>query len=245
MSELRTPNSELRTPNAPISQQLSLMQLADSFFPTGSFTLSHGLESMVQMGKVKSKDELQIFLELLLLYKIGTTDVVALIHSHRSLNHQEDIAVLRQIDRQLYIQTAIAKYRETQRQSGRALLMVAQATWQDERLEILQQEVSQGKMYCLHPVIFGTVSAIAGLSTENAVLAFLHGLVTSILSAAIRLSVLGHLQAQQVLLHLAPIMEQVWVTASGMNLEQMWSGTPSIDMAQMHHEKLDQRLFTN
>jgi urease accessory protein len=228
-----------------IPQQLALMQLADSFFPTGSFTLSHGLESLVQMGKVKSQDELQTFLELLLLYKTGTTDVVAMIHSHRSLNHQEDIAVLRQIDRQLYIQTAIAKYRETQRQSGRALLMVARATWQDERLEMLQREVAQGKMYCLHPVIFGAVSAIAGLSTENATLAFLHGLVTSILSAAIRLSVLGHLQAQQILHHLAPVMEKVWVSASGMNLSQMWSGTPFLDIAQMHHQSLEQRLFTN
>ncbi|MFM2313907.1 MAG: hypothetical protein RLZZ04_3183 [Cyanobacteriota bacterium] len=232
-------------PPSPIPQQLALMQLADSFFPTGSFTLSHGLESLVQMEKVKSKDELQTFLELLLLNKIGTTDVVALIHSHRSLNHQEDIAVLRQIERQLFVQTAIAKYRETQRQSGRALLMVARATWQDQRLEILQQEVSQGKMYCLHPVIFGAVSAIAGLSEQNTVLAFLHGLVTSILSAAIRLSILGHLQAQQILRHLAPVMERVWVTASGMSLSQMWSGTPFIDIAQMHHERLDQRLFTN
>lgn len=230
---------------SPIPQQLALMQLADSFFPTGSFTLSHGLESLVQMGKVKSKDELQIFLELLLLYKIGTTDVVALIHSHRSLNHQENIAVLREIERQLFVQTAIAKYRETQRQSGRALLMVARATWQDERLEMLQREVAQGKMYCLHPVIFGAVSAIAGLSTENAVMAFIHGLVTSILSAAIRLSVLGHLQAQQILRHLAPVMEKVWVTASEMGLSQMCSGTPFIDLAQMHHERLDQRLFTN
>jgi urease accessory protein len=220
------------------------MQLADSFFPTGSFTLSHGLESLVQMEKVKSKDELQTFLELLLLHKIGTTDVVALIHSHRSFNHQE-LTVLRQIERQLFVQTAIAKYRETQRQSGRALLMVAQATWQDQRLEMLQREVAQGKMYCLHPVIFGVVSAIAGLSTENAVVAFVHGLVTSILSAAIRLSVLGHLQAQQILRHLAPVMERVWVTASGMSLSQMGSGTPLIDLAQMHHERLDQRLFTN
>jgi urease accessory protein len=231
-------------PQAPIPQQLALMQLANSFFPTGSFTLSHGLESLVQMGKVKSKDELQTFLELLLLYKVGTTDVVALIHSHRQ-SRDQDLAALKQIERQLYVQTAIAKYRETQRQSGRALLMVARATWQDERLEILQQEVAQAKMYCLHPVIFGVVSAIAGLSEQNAVLAFVHGLVTSILSAAIRLSILGHLQAQQILFNLAPIMEQVWLTASGMSLSQMWSGTPFVDMAQMLHPNLDQRLFTN
>ena len=97
----------------------------------------------------------------------------------------------------------------------------------------------------MHPVIFGAVAAIAGLSERDAVLAFLHGLVTSILGAAIRLSVLGHIQAQQVLRSLAPDIETAWSTAASMKLEQMWSGTPSIDIAQMQHPKLPQRLFAN
>ena len=227
-----------------IAQQLNLMQLADSFFPTGSFTLSHGLETLVQTGQIQSMPELQIFLQLLLGNKVGVTDTVALIHGHRGIRNGNMEAV-RQADRQLFVQTAIAKNRETQRQSGRALLMVASSTWQDERLEILNREAARGKIHCLHPVIFGAVAAIAGLSERDAVLAFLHGLVTSILGAAIRLSVLGHIQAQQVLLQLASDIEAVWLKAASMELEQMWSGTPLIDIAQMQHPKLPQRLFAN
>ena len=227
-----------------IAQQLALMQLADSFFPTGSFTLSHGLETLVQTGKIQSMPELQIFLQLLLRNKVGVTDTVALIHGHRGIRN-ENMEVVKQADRQLFVQTASAKNRETQRQSGRALLMVASSTWQDERLEILNREAATGKIHCLHPVIFGAVAAIAGLNERDAVLAFLHGLVTSILGAAIRLSVLGHIQAQQVLLQLAPDIEAVWSTAASMKLEQMWSGTPPIDIAQMQHPKLPQRLFAN
>ncbi|NJK57986.1 MAG: urease accessory protein UreF [Pleurocapsa sp. SU_5_0] len=227
-----------------ISQQLALMQLADSFFPTGSFTLSHGVESLVQTGKIQSVQDLQVFLQLLLHNKVGTTDLVALLHSHRGIK-DGNLEAARQADRQLFAQTAIAKIRETQRQSGRALLMVSSSTWQDERLEILNREAATGKIHCLHPVIFGAVAAIAGLSEQNTVLAFLHSLVTSILSAAIRLGVLGHIQTQQILRSLAPDLEAVWSTAKSMNLEQMWSCTPSIDLAQMQHPKLAQRLFAN
>ena len=227
-----------------ITQQLAMMQLADSFFPTGSFTLSHGLESLVQTGKINSVQDLQVFLQLLLHNKVGTTDLVALLPSHRGIK-DSNLEAVRQADRQLFAQTAIAKIRETQRQSGRALLMVSSSTWEDERLEILNREAATGKIHCLHPVIFGAVAAIALLSEQNTVLAFLHSLVSSILSAAIRLGVLGHIQTQQILLYLAPDIEAVWSTARSMNLEQMWSCTPSIDIAQMQHPKLAQRLFAN
>jgi urease accessory protein len=227
-----------------ITQQLAMMQLADSFFPTGSFTLSHGLESLVQTGKIQSVQDLQVFLQLLLHNKVGTTDIVALIHSYRGITNG-NLEAARQADRQLFAQTAIAKIRETQRQSGRALLMVSSSTWQDERLEILNREAATSKIHCLHPVIFGAVAAIVGLSERNTVLAFLHSLVTSILSAAIRLGVLGHIQTQQILQQLTPDIEAVWLTAKSMHLEQMWSCTPSIDLAQMQHPKLGQRLFAN
>ncbi|MEB3339903.1 urease accessory UreF family protein [Okeania sp.] len=227
-----------------ISQQLALMQLSDSFFPSGSFTFSHGLETLVQKGKINSQAEILYFLKILLRNKVGVSDVVALIHSYRGIKNG-NLEAVKTADKQLFIQTAIAKNRETQRQSGRALLMVANSTWQDERLKILNQDAIEGKIHCLHPVIFGTISSVAGLKEQDAVLAFLHGLVTNILGAAIRLGILGHIQTQQILLQLVPDIEAVCSTAPSMNLEEMWSCTPLIDIAQMQHSKLPQRLFAN
>ncbi|MGD1712972.1 urease accessory protein UreF [Dapis sp. BLCC M172] len=230
--------------NTEIPEQLALMQLSDSFFPSGSFTFSHGLETLVQTGKIQSKQEILYFLQILLRNKVGVSDVVALIQSYRGIKNG-NLEAVREADQQLFIQTAIAKNRETQRQSGRALLMVASSTWQDERLEILNQEAVRGKIHCLHPVIFGAITSVAGLKEPDAVLAFLHGLVTNILGAAIRLGILGHIQTQQILLQLVPDIEAVCSTAVSMNLEQMWSCTPFIDIAQMQHPKLPQRLFAN
>ncbi|MBD2773857.1 urease accessory protein UreF [Iningainema tapete] len=227
-----------------IAQQLALMQLSDSFFPSGSFTLSHGLESLVQSGQINSAADLQTFLRLLLRNKVGSTDVVALIHAYQG-STVNDLDAVRVADAQLFAQTLVEKTRETQRKSGRALLMVASATWQDSQLETLNQDAASGRIRCLHPVIFAVVGRVAGLSEENTVLAFLHSLITGLLGAAIRLSVLGHIQAQQVLLQLAPEIEATYKMGATLRLDQMWCCTPTIDIAQMQHQKLARRLFAS
>ncbi len=229
---------------AKICQKLALMQLADSFFPSGSFTLSHGLESLVQEGKIQQPKDLIVFLQLLLRNKIGTSDLIALIHAYRG-SAENNLAIVKQADAQLFAQTLIEATRKTQRQSGRALLMVAQSTWQDDQLETLDGERISGNFNCLHPVVFGLVGRIAGLLEIDTVLAFLHGFVTGLLGAAIRLGVMGHLQAQQILLQLAPDIEKTYHAATSMSLEQMWSCTPAIDLAQMRHQKLSSRLFAS
>jgi len=40
-------------------RRLALMQLSDSLFPSGSFTLSHGLESLIHSGQIQSADDFQ------------------------------------------------------------------------------------------------------------------------------------------------------------------------------------------
>ena len=224
-----------------VKQKLALMQLSDSFFPSGSYTLSHGLESLVHSGTIQQSEDLISFLQLLLGNKIAPGDLVALIYAHTG-SAENDIEAIRQADAQLFAQTAIAITRKTQRQSGRALLMVAQSTWQHEQLEVL---ASDRQFNCLHPVVFGVVGNITGLTVTDTVLAFLHGLVTGILGAAIRLGILGHLQAQQILQQLAPDLEAAFNYSFTLKLNQMWSCTPMIDLAQMCHSKLSTRLFAS
>lgn len=227
-----------------IKQKLTSIQLADSFFPSGSYTFSHGLESLIQQKKIRHAQDIISFIRLLLHYKIAPCDLVALIQTYHGCT-AKDLSSIKQIDALLYAQTLIETTRKTQRQSGRALLMVAQSTWRDPLLDILERSHASNQFYCLHPVVFGVVGSIAGLSVTDTALAFLHGLVTGILGAAIRLGKLGHLQAQQLLLELASDIETAYETASSMELDQMWSGTPTIDLAQMGHHQLASKLFAN
>ncbi|MEL7333100.1 MAG: urease accessory UreF family protein [Cyanobacteria bacterium J06560_2] len=225
-------------------QQLVLLQLADSFFPSGSYTLSHGLESLVQSGQIAAAAELETFIRILLCNKVGSTDLVALAHTHRA-SIQQDLEQIKAIDAQLFAQTPIEKTRLAQRQSGRALLMVAQKTWPHAQLEALQQQTRSGEVNCLHPVVFGVVAQIAGLNESATLTAFTHSFVTGLLGAGIRLGAVGHLQAQQIRLSVSADMADVCQQASELALDEMWSCTPLIDLAQMQQAKLSRRLFAS
>ncbi|MEL6441412.1 MAG: urease accessory UreF family protein [Cyanobacteria bacterium J06621_8] len=227
-----------------IKRQLTLIQLADSFFPSGGYTLSHGLESLIQHNKIHNPESISSFLQILLQQKIATCDLVALIYAFNA-SAADNIGQIQYIAARLHAQTLIATSRKTQLQSGRALLMVAQSTWQHPQLEILDRQRALNQFYSLHPVVFGVVGNIAGLTETETAIAFLHGFVTGVLGAAIRLGKLGHIQAQQLLLALAADIEQASDAASAMELEDMWSCTPTIDIAQMRHNKLDSKLFAN
>lgn len=227
-----------------IARQLALMQLSDSAFPSGSFTLSHGLESLVYSGQIRTADDFKEFLKLLLHNKLGTSDLVALLHAHRaSVNN--NLVEIRRADLRLFASMTIAQTREAQRKSGRALLMVAQSIWQDTQLETLATDTASGKIQCLHPVVFAVVGRTVLLSESDTVLAFVHSFITSLALAAIRLGVIGHIQAQAVINAIALDIEPIINNASTMTLDDMRSCTPAIDIAQMRHRNFNQRQFAN
>ena len=227
-----------------MNNQLAFLQLADSFFPSGSFTLSHGLEYLVQTKQIKNNLELQTFLQILLSNKIGSCDLVALIQAYRG-SKQNNLELILKADLQLYERTLIEKNRQTQQKSGRALLTVAKETWQDIKLEHLQQKIVNKQFYCLHPIVFAVTAEIAGINEQNTALAFLHSFVTSLLGAGIRLGIIGHLQAQKILLSLALDISNAYDLAKDLKLLDMWSCTPTIDIAQMQHQRLKTRLFSS
>ncbi|MBT9312242.1 urease accessory protein UreF [Leptothoe kymatousa TAU-MAC 1615] len=225
-------------------QRWSLMQLSDSFFPSGSFTLSHGLESLIQSQEIRSTQDLRDFLELILHNKIGSMDVVALRQAHRA-SANNDNREIQAIDALLFARTLLQPNRDSQCKSGRALLMVSRSTWNSPKLDAIHTCIQIGKMHGLHPIIFAVVGQSIGLDEDNTIFAFLHGFLTGVCGAALRLGLIGHINAQILLKEMAPQLEMITQKTIGMDLDDMWSCTPLIDIAQMTHGALPQHLFLN
>jgi len=226
-----------------IDSRLALMQLSDSFFPSGSFTLSHGLEAMVQTDQISSAQDIEAFLHLLLHNKVGCSDLIALIHAYRASTNN-DLEEVRRADAYLYAQTLIQTTREAQRRSGQALLLVARSTWNDPQLVVFQEEIDVNQTPGLHPIVFAMVGRTIELSESDTSFAFLHNFVTGIVGAAIRLGVLGHLGAQSILCKMAAEMDAIVFQSRSLSLDDMWSGTPAIDIAQMSHHRLTSKQFS-
>ena len=100
---------------------LSCLQLADSFFPSGLYTLSHGLETCVQLGQVDGST-LSALLAEHLQAGFGASDSVALACAHRAGEQARILEAIR-ADRRL---TSVKLARET-RDAGRRRALARQA----------------------------------------------------------------------------------------------------------------------
>ena len=71
-----------------------------------------------------------------------------------------------------------------------------------------------------------------------------HSLCTGLASAALRLGLLGHLEAQQVLTQVQPTILELLVEPAPLP-DQVHGFSPLAEIAVMRHETQDLRLFAN
>ena len=64
------------------TEEVSILQLSDSFFPTGMYATSNGLEALFYAKKIKHPNELRNIIKVYLEHQIGPTDCAALGNSY-------------------------------------------------------------------------------------------------------------------------------------------------------------------
>ena len=63
----------------PETEEINVLQLSDSFFPTGMYTTSSGLEALFySKNKIKNPDELMGLIRIYLEHQMGPADCTAL-----------------------------------------------------------------------------------------------------------------------------------------------------------------------
>ncbi len=71
---------------------LAALQFSDSMFPSGAFTQSHGMETLVADGLVTHRDSMARMVEMSLLHRLATADLPALLAAH-SADHAQIVAI--------------------------------------------------------------------------------------------------------------------------------------------------------
>jgi urease accessory protein len=84
------------------AEEINILQLSDSFFPTGMYTTSSGLEALFYSeNKTKTPDELRTLITVYLEHQIGPADCTALGVSYGCIE-TADINELIKVDRTIY-----------------------------------------------------------------------------------------------------------------------------------------------
>ena len=220
---------------------LNALQLSDTFFPTGRYTLSHGLEAFVQAGLV-SKTEVEALVRDYLENVLGPADGVALSHAHRATEGR-DLGRLIEIDRRLFAMKLIREARESSRRVGKRMLTTALKLSPDSLLKDYWGAVDAGACPGNSAAALGAVAATLGIARRQAMLIELYTFATSILGAAMRLVRLDHEEAQLILAQLRPLMIRVVQENIDKGLQEMRAFAPLIDIMGAVHERARVRLF--
>ena len=100
---------------------LSLMQISDSFFPTGLYTMSNGLETLFSEKRITGMDELCELIQTNIVQQIGPSDCVALSNAYDSTS-LNDIEKIIMCDRSLFAMKLVKELREATCRSGTQMI---------------------------------------------------------------------------------------------------------------------------
>ncbi|MFM7226670.1 MAG: urease accessory protein UreF [Betaproteobacteria bacterium] len=226
--------------------QLSALQHADSFFPSGGVSFSQGLETLYTDREVKDADTLAVFVEGQLLHRWRPFDAPALVLAHQS---SADLNALVEIDAAFEAMSLATELREGSRRAGGALLSVHEKLGTTQA-SAYRQRIADKTAFGHLPIAQGLVWGYCGVSVNDARAISAHLLCTGLVSAALRLGFIGHLDAQRVLLRVRPVLidllDDTWPELNSVeDLFDFSAYTPATEIAVMRHETHDARLFAN
>lgn len=217
------------------------MQLSDSFFPTGAYTMSSGLEVLAKKKKMDA-DGLRELVRVYLERQIGPADCCALGNAHDAAK-RSDIEGLIQVDGALFSIKLVREVRSASARSGAQLVRCADEFAKDRTLAAYAKAIREGRATGVYPVSLAVACAALGIQKQQAATIIAYSFCVSIAGAALRLGVIDHIAAQKLLHELKPAIARVVRDNVKKPLADMWQFAPAIEIAQMEHERMDSKMF--
>ena len=226
------------------AEEINILQLSDSFFPTGMYTTSSGLEALFYSeNKTKTPDELRTLITVYLEHQIGPADCTALGVSYGCIE-TADINELIKVDRTIYSMKLIEEVRNASVRSGTQLLRCVNYFLPgNEFITRFQEAIKVNKASGVYPVALAVASQSLGISKYNSGIMMLYTFVVSIIGAALRLGMIQHLDGQKLIHELKPSLLATVAKNINRPLSSMWQFTPGIDIFQIAHELMPSKMF--
>jgi urease accessory protein len=221
---------------------LSMMQLSDSFFPTGMYSMSNGLEAIFYSGRKIKAEELRELVKTYLEYQIGPADCTALgiAYEHAA---RSNLLKLLEVDRAIFSMKLVQEIRDASIRSGTQLVRCIRSFSDNKILGQYDDAIRGGQAFGPYPVALAVAANAFLIPKEKAALVMLYSFSVSIVGAALRLGMLQHFDGQKVIDELKPTIVKVTKANINRPIEGMWQFAPSIDIIQISHERMNSKMF--
>ena len=235
------------------------LQLADSAFPTGGFAHSAGLEAAVQTGETVGSAGLARFVRASL-WQVGLGALPFVTAGHagavgagagEGADENVDAAVALDAACDAFLLSAVQN--RASRTQGRALVSTCARIFTDDPssgpssrpspVAALDLAVKERRIVAHLAPLFGATAARLGASRAETQELTLHLALRSVLSAAVRLGVVGPHEAQRLHHAHAGPLDQVLAACSELGPAEVAQPAPHFELIGSLHDRLYSRLF--
>jgi urease accessory protein len=206
-------------------------QLIDSAFPTGGFAHSSGLEAAWQQGEVHGRDELVMFLEA----NLGHCGHATLPFVGAAYDSPDELADFDSLC-DVFMTNHVAN--RASRAQGRAFLNAA------KRLFPTEMGNQKAEPAFAHiATVFGACMCRLGVCRETTTRMFFFNHLRAILAAAVRLNIMGPMEAQLVQNVTSAKAEKILKKCESLSLDDIAQTAPLLEIWQGAQDRLYSRLF--
>jgi len=222
-------------------------------FPTGAFSYSHGLETAAADGSVRDRATLEGWIAAIVLRGSGRIDAAILCDAYRGAA-TGDRAACDAAHRRGRAYRGTAELALESLQQGIAFEASIRAAWPapaprpagGKRMSEAQPRMGEGPFpndgACL-AAAFGAAAAAAGIVLDDALLGYLQAFAANLVSAGLRLGLIGQTDGQRILAALEPAIAAAAAAALVRGPGEFGSATFAAELASIAHETQYTRLF--
>lgn len=223
---------------------LSIFQVCDSFFPTGGYTQSFGMETYVQLGLVKNEETLTEFLTTYLKKAVANSDGLAIRLAYRAIT-ESNIEMLVKLDDALDAQKVTREPREASIRIGRQILNTVQSLFNNPDLDTFLKLVRDNKIQGHQSLVYALLGHGLGWGEDLTVLCFMYSSVSVMVNNALKSVPLGQITGQKVLQNLRTPLLEAATMSKDLVFDDLGGVSPGLDVRAMQHEHLYSRMFAS
>lgn len=213
-----------------------LWQLADAAFPAGSFVHSGGLEAAWRWGQLNDANRLHEFLAAHLVQ--SSESMAPLVRAA----HREPGRLV-ELDRLCHAMLSNHVAKRASLAQGRALAKAAERAFELPELGELSRQLRSRTVEGHLAPLFGAITAALAIDTDTSVQLFLYTSARGLLSSAVRLNIVGPLEAQAIQFRLGPFVQRIAERRKNLPAEEAAQTAPILEILQMSHDRIYSRLF--
>ena len=223
------------------SALLNGLRFLDSFFPSGGFAYSSGLEAAVQGGMVRSAEDFSRYVSDLLRNGMSRREAVVAGLGHDALT-QGKLSLALDADHELETMKLGLESRMASRQMGRQVIRMAAEQFPASTVaQNFQARVDAGSTPGHLPIAMGLTLGTAGWDRESAIAGNIYPVAVGFVSAALKGLPFGQREGQRFLKQWTPLIGEL--SRSAHPELQLSSWMPIQDIYSMRHSRLESRLF--